>query len=79
MLSGWLEKVAYAVARGAVRGYLEALRQPRAHYQEEVTDEDEKLADNLGDVMLESLDDGVHKEGHGDSGREEGSQDKPQS
>jgi hypothetical protein len=78
MLSGWLEKIAYAVARGAVRGYLEALRQPQIHYQEEVTDEDEKLADNLGDAMLDALD-GVHKEGHGDSGRESPPQDKPES
>lgn len=47
MLLALVERIAYAVTRGAIKAIWEELRKPRTAVDEEVTDEDRAIEDRL--------------------------------
>lgn len=51
MLSGFLERIAEAIARGITRGFLQEWRKPRVVYPEEPTNVDLEHAHNFANAI----------------------------
>lgn len=74
-MTGILERIAYAITRGAIKAIWEELRKPRTAVDEELTDEDAEQQERIRARLIASLG-GVPSNGDGDSGPKRSAPDK---